>query len=1391
MGKDVFVGRSILKRLFKEFFIRIFDEGKDSRSFLSFRKQRDQEFLSPRIMLFYGAGGSGKTSMIRQCSNAADGIATELKRQIKIINIDIEKMQLVDGKSIASEKDLMQALFECFSDKETSLGSYFHSFKDIDERYKSVFARTDEIMKEFWPQESFENTGEIGIDHQARLQEWFKERISSADFEILENTESKLTDALIRGLIEASADLTILLVVDGYELLNPSLETWFRQNFLAKIFDHKNKIFAIISGDGNFTRNYRNFYPEEFIYPVCFNELPLSKRDISQIYSSDRISLSDSELDTIEQFSSGVPLAVSDFAGYLLQGRTVAEITADSTQQNDPVSEIVRRFFTLCDSTSKSKIYHLAMVNQFNPKVLAELWNISFSDISSNLNELSREFPFIQNKRLHGSVRMIVRENLMHEIAKGNESPMTEFFKEFSEVNLQIFNEQLEQLETAIASPQKRLNDERYRSALLNLFGNGLWFNPYQVFEKLPGIYLELVHYNPELLSTLLWKIREFYNYLPQDLSSIIDLLTEGVCCADSTLLRNRAPVNEQENASMEYLRAHSDSLTSFQNALLLHLNGEIEFRSGNLDNALNMFDQSFSLLNESSEKFILYEDYILTGYAFKGVDRSKLVSALSKALSIHSKSFKLWFDLGSSQLELGNYSSASQSFSEAATIDHKNSEVWYYLGYTLAILKENEEAVKAFSLAIELGVQKTTVFYELGVSLFKLERFEEAIRAFQKAIESEPHNAEALFLKGKAEVTFGSSNEAIESFRRAVEIKPDFREALIEMGNELYKCGLFEESADTLCKAADIDDDDAALWYRISSSYFKAEQYRKAIEAGTKALELKSNLSDALITIGLSAIALGEFEEAREALVKASKIDPGNVEIWNQIGNSYYSQNMFEKAIEYFSKAAELETTSAGIWFSIGLSCMKLDKYKEAEDAFECAVMNDPENVNYWCHKGEVHLILKKFDEAVTSYTKAVELSPDSHDAWYKRGLALSETGDHEKAIVSFVKAIELGNSGPDIWFNLGLSYSATGHIQEAVRAFSEASVLDSSRSDIWSKLGASKQALGLYDEAIEAYSKAAQISSDDYDLWYNLGLNYYYLSRYEEAIEAFTKAAPLSPDRTDALFHNALCCHALGKLEEASAIYDEVLKTDPDLQDAWLNQALIYHARNDYTKAIELYKTTVSRWPENGIAWYNMGLAYHAANDIPAAVKAYREAAKINPDQVDIWYNLAIAFHIQEHFGEAIQAYRKVVHLNPDNYEAYHNLGQAYYFWGHYQDAIDSYTKAVEIKPDFSTAWGNLAIAFFDSGKYDKAVESCAKALEIKPDEVWVLGYYIVAQLHSGQFADASQKAQELLATDSTGEEIKKTAIIIRKSLARNPALQGAQEILDALEEVQMSSL
>lgn len=1391
MGKDMFVGRSILKRLFKDFFSRIFDEGKDSRSFLSFGKQRDQEFLSPRIMLFYGAGGYGKTSMIRQCCDAADEIATEIKRQVKIVNIDLEKIHFVDGKIISSEKDLMQALFECFSDKETGLGDYFHRFKDIDERYRSVFARTDEVMKEFWPQESIDNSEEIGINQQEKLQDWLKERISGEDLEILGNTESRLTESLINGLIEASNDTSILFIVDGYELLNPSLETWFRQNFLAKIFNQKNKIFAIISGDNNFTRGYRNLYPEEFIYPVCFNEMPLSKQDISKILSSERINLSDSDLELTETISAGVPLAVSDIAGYLLKGRSISELKVDSAQQTDPVLEIANRFFTICDSATKSKIYHLAMINQFNPKILAQLWNISFSDISSNLNELTREYPFVQNKRLHGFIRLVIRENLMREIAQGSESLLVEFFKEFSEVNVQIFNEQLEQLETAITSPQKRLSDERYRSTLLNLFSNGLWYNPNQVFEKLPGIYLELVHYNTELLSSLLWKIREFYSFLPQDLSSTIDLLAEGVCCTDSNLLRNKVPVNEQENAILEYLQANLNYLSTFQKALLFHLKGEFEFRRGNLEEALNIFDQSISLLNESSEKSILYEDYLLTGYAFKDIDRSKLVMSLSKAISIYPKSFKLWFDLGLSQLELGNYSNAAQSFSEAATIDHKNSDVWYHLGYCFSILKEHEEAVKAFSMAIELGTQKTTIHYELGVSLFKLQRFEEAINAFHKAIKFEPQNADALFLNGKAEAHLGNSNDSIESFRKAVEVKPDFREALIEMGNELYKCGLFEESADTLCKAADIDDDDATLWSKISSAYFKAQEYRKAIDAGNKALEFKSDASDALITIGLSAIALGEFEEARTALLKASEIEPENVEIWNQIGSTYYSQNMFEKAIEYYNKASELESTSAGIWFSLGLSFLKLEKYNEAEDAFECAVMNDSENVNYWNHKGEVHLKLEKFNEAVTSFTKAVELSPDSHDAWYKRGLALAKTGDHEKAIVSFVKAAELWNSDPDIWFNLGLSYSASGHFQEAVKAFSEAAVLDNSRSDFWYNTGMAKQSLGLYDDAIEAFSKAAQISSGNYDVWFNLGLSYYYLTRYEDAIQAFTKAAPLFPGSTDALFHNALCCHSLGKLEDASAIYEDVLKTNPDLEDAWLNLALVYHARNDYDKAIELYNTTVSRWPENGYAWYNLGLAYHAVNKIPEAIKAYREATKINPDQVDIWYNLAIAFHSQEHYGEAIQAYRKVVQLSPDNYEAYHSLGQAYFIWGHYQDAIDSYTKAVEIKPDFSQAWGNLAVAFCDSGRYDKAVESCANALSIKPDEAWILAYYIYVLLLSGAPAEALQRVQDLLSVDSTGDEVRRIAINIRKSLARNPALQGAHEVLNALEEAQISTM
>ena len=1389
MGKEIFVGRSLLKRFFKVFFTQILEEGKDSRSFLSFRKQRDQELLTPHIFLFYGEDGSGKSSALKQCIHLAQNVETESKKTIKKISLDFEEWYSDKCTIPSTRKELMNTLYEVFNNSTLEISSFFAKYEELSGKIAKISLKVDELRSDEWPREATGVPGDIE-NPEYQYQEWLQKKLTKSELELLEKAEAKLTDALVNGLIETSSEYPVLFTIDNYEVLSSDLENWFRKDLLSRLYDQKNRILFVISGNSNFMRKFRNEFPDEFLYPVNFSEIPLTIKDITRIASKLNINMTELDIIQIEERTLGIPIAVQDITDHVLMGIPASDILSVTSDNFSNPEAITGKFITYVqDQSVREQIFSLAMLGQINSDLLAQLWSLTPSNTTGALNVLSKQFSFVKNNKLHTTVKKAFRAYLFGEFLKKSKSPLNNFFTSYSDICSQFYGEQLLQLQTSLPASDKKYTDRQYFGVIVNLIESLMWGSSQKAFDLLLGYYLEFLHFNPSFAAQLLGRIEEFRPILSKDLASALDLLKAGLVFADRSLVRSNIPGNAQEKAALEYLSSYEASMNDLQRSLLYLKQGELELREGRVDNAMDLFDKTLSAgIEQMPEDLFVYEDNILLGYRFNEQgNRERAVAAFCNAVTVRSNRFLPWLELGQAYLELEVYGSCVKSLIQAVELNPDHQDAWHFLGLGYSAIEQHEEAVQAFSKALEKGPQSQQIWFEMAKSLSEIQKYSEAVSAYQKVVESSPEHFEAWFLIGQCSSLQGFSDEAIEAFKKAVEIKPDYIDALKALGLELFNRGFYQEAAATYQGAVQYDRKDSALWSNIALASYHAENYEDSIKAAQAAVALKENFSEPYMTMGHAQTALGSFIEANEAYDKASLIDPENPDIWSCIGNTYYTQSMYDKAIEAFNKAVKINPPQEGVWYNIGLAYQVQEKYSEAIKAFSKSTEYEPENAECWLQKGRVHMILEQYGDAAECFTQAVEKIPDSHDAWYRRGLACAKAKDHEEAINSFVKASELWNSDPDIWYQLGLSYAVKLYHEKAVQAFSEATNLAPTRQEIWFNLGLARQNQGQYEDAISAYATSLDLARDNSAAWKNLGLCQYYLGKYAEAKETFIKAVELLPDDLDMVFHLALCCHALGEIVEAIEHYEFITHKKPQSGDAWYNMGQAYHALGNLDKAIEIYKATIEKWPDNGAAWYNLGLIYHAQNEFPKAIKSYRQASKINPDQADIWYNLGIAFHTQEQYGEAIQAYRKVVQLSPEHHEANFNLGLAYHAWGQYDDAISAYLKAVQLKADNFSIWGNLAIAYFDAGNYEKATESASQALAIKADEPWILSYVVASTALTGNIDKSLEFADSLIALDTSGEEVSRAKYHLNLVLKKIMPPERIEEVLGRLEAVQ----
>lgn len=1393
MDKENFVGRLLLKRFFRDLLTKFLDDGKDNRSFLQFKKQKELDLNFPRFLLFHGENGLGKTTAIDKCIQITKQYCDETNKSVTIVCIDWEDWYYSKWNLPNTNIEMMNALYQLFSNKGNGISGHFSRFEELYEKIKRTTLRVNELIKNEWPRESPELES-IDTPEQEQIRLWLQKKVPKQDLELFEKADTKLAEVLINGLKDASTETPVIMTIDNYEFIDTDTEKWFRTSFLNRITDFR--LITIISGSSNFSKGYRNIFPEESLHIINFNDITLTKLDILNLAVRNHLSISESDAEKIETVTNGIPLVVKDIFNHLVKGIPLNEIISETCENSDPeklISDITTRFLKYTtDFQTKQRVFHLIMLKQCNPSILSAIWQVTTSEVTTIINKLSDQLAFINNKKIHPLVRDSLTSYLQQEFQDKNDPELISVFDYFASASSQYFSQQIAQLEHTILSSEIRYNDERYCNALIGYYCGLLWSNPDRVFNSLPGTYIELVHFNVNFVMQLFWHIGQFRLILPENYTNTLDMLYNGFTLADQSLLSNRTPIQPNEDSVMSYLEEKMEEMNDFQRALFFHKKGELKIRQSDFSGAKQCFDNSFSLMDPTnSECEILYEDYILLGDEFSKLEEfEQVIAVIKNAVTICPENYLPWFDLGMAYSQLGDYQNASEAFSKSVSINPDYQDTWFYLGLSKAATDNHDQAVAAFFNAVEKGPQNSQIFYNMGVSLEKTEKLSEAIETYQKVVKLDPQNVDSWHRIGMLNSILGQSQEAIEAFTNTINIKPDFIEAYIALGDEYSKIGKFKNGAETFEKAAELDPNNADIWNSVAFTWFSAEQNQKAIDAAQKSIALKDDVCSPWVITGHAYTALSNFTEANKAYTKASELSPEDASVWVNLGNNFYAQSMYDQAIDAFNKAVSIDPEKEGTWFNLALAYRVKEQYDLALNAFEKAIKQEPSNPECWFQKGRIHMTLEQFKDASDSFSKTVELSPKSHDAWFKRGIACANCLDHQEAIKSFTKASELWSTDPDIWFNMGLSYAAIENFSEAVVSYKQATSLAPTRQEAWYNLGYSLQMLGEFQQATEPYLKSIEIQPDHFLSIYNSGVCYYYLGDYTHAQTALDSAISIQPDNADAILFLALTCHALERYEEAINYYSKVTEINPDSSDAWFNMALAYHAISNFDKVIEIYAIIVNKWPDNSSAWYNMGLVFHSRNQLIEAINAYRHATIISTNQPEIWFSLAAAYHAKEFYGDAIQAYRKVIKLSPDFIDAHFNLAMAYSIWGHHSDAIESYNKIVKLKPDYFEAWINLCISHFSIGQFDQALDAGLKANEIESDDLSVISYVLACCVLTGKITKAHEFADKLLASGNT-EEINRTIYLLDQEIGKNPALQGVNEIMQKLQDIQINAM
>ena len=497
----------------------------------------------------------------------------------------------------------------------------------------------------------------------AAFMHWLRDngKLPEDELDLYEHSDYRLTKALVNGIVGLSAEYPVVIAVDSLDMMrNREIEEWVRTVFLGKLFQRKNRVIVILSGRENVLKNFRNDFPETLLYSVILDDYPLTRSDIAECANACQIKLSSEEARLVEARTGGNPFAVRNVFGLVKDKVPLREILGESHCFTDAagggvVSEI-RDFLRLCpNAVVKRKIIHCSLMRRLESNVLAKLWNVSYADVGALLTDFASRYPFITAVENGQRGNSILREFLIEEAVAGNDAELMSVIKEFGETASAIFLSQTAQLRTAIPSIDKRYDDERFTEALLAHVNALLWNDRQGLFEMLPGVFLECLHYNGAFGVRVLQCIDEFRTLLTKDQAAAADTLISGILSSHPMSMWLEMSLSPEENAMLALLEENAVHCNDLQLALLHCRQGEALYRKGHYEQAGEKFETCLPQVAESEGfKKTLVDDFRALGSKlFAAGNYGAVIKVFGFVTQQRPDSFEAWHTLARAQTAL------------------------------------------------------------------------------------------------------------------------------------------------------------------------------------------------------------------------------------------------------------------------------------------------------------------------------------------------------------------------------------------------------------------------------------------------------------------------------------------------------------------------------------------------------------------------------------------------------------------------------------------------------------------------------------------------------------------------------------------------------------------
>ena len=1273
----------------------------------------------PRLFLFSGEGGLGKSMLLDECIKTAEETVKEKGRKITVIKLDWDDYYYKNSPLPDDDTKMIKGLFTAFCDKVEKPATYFKDYIKKLEEVEKVNQKVAEKRKDFVPeskivteglkflagangipvpgkagdvfQEGLNSVLNFAYEHELKFREWLRKQgtLPEKDLTLYENANHDLSIALIKGLSELSEGCPVLLAVDTYERVDrEKIEEWFRTLFLKKLLDAAPRMAVILSGRNNHYKAYRDQFSGEALYHVSLDEILFNTEEINEFTRAFGLDIKEADIKKLEQCTLGIPMVVEEVCYLLQAGKSLDDVLANFGSRSEQIKNIIEgvvdRFLKHCDNETRERVFHLAMLRQFDDKLLSAIWGLPVKEVNGILSTMAERHSFIQERRMHGKVREFIRVHLVNEIVSNRNSHI---FEEFGKNIIAPLGARLDEIEKEAEPPEDRFTGEAFQVAFLDYINVLMWTDLERAFLTTRKHFLELLEFNPPVLFGVFHFMDELKPCFSAKQKKVFNILFTGFL--ENLFTGNFGNVHgKQELELLQYFEDNKKTLTDFQRRLLAYKWADFCSRSGKLDEAMTFLNKVPGLTTVS------------------------------------------------------------------ARIKEKITKIYSNLGRQYAMKKSYAPSLKCFNKAISLNPENAALYVDRGIAYGFQHDYDNALSDYNRAIELNPKSAEAYNNRGGTYYQ-KDYNKALSDLNRAIELNPDYSEAYNNRGGTYNAQKNYDKAISDLNKAIELNPDYAGAYNNRGNTYHAQKDYDKAIYDYTRAIELNPESAGAYHNRGITYSAQKDYDKAISDYTRAIELDPKFAEAYINRGGIYYAQKNYDTALSDLNRVIELNPEYADAYYNRGVTYYTQKDFKNALSDYTKAIEVNPKNPEAHYNRGIIFNDQKNYDKALFDYNKAIELKPEYAEAYNNRGNTYNSLKDYDKALSDYTRAIELKPEYADAYNNRGTTYNDQKNYDKAFSDFTRAIELNPEYALAFNNRGNAHYYQRLYDKALSDYSRAIALNPKLAEAYNNRGYTYNAQKVYDKAFSDFTRAIELNPDYAEAYNNRGNTYNELKNYDKALSDFNRAIELKPEYADAYNNRGNSHYYQRINDKALSDYNRAIELKPEYAEAYNNRGNTYNVKKDYVKALSDYNRAIDLNPEYAEAYNNRGTIYNAQKDYDKALSDFNKAIE-NLEDAEVYNNRGGIYYALKDYNKALSDYNKAIELNPEGSSSYLNLAELYILTNDFLKALETLHKAsslsLEVNDRAIMLYLENIAKKMTDADTMDCEKKFNQGLNEDFT---------------------------------------